>query len=157
MNDQRRYKYLVLGRDKSYFVKTTLILPMIRKLKCSAIDLLFFVGHVFQDSRHTFVLIDTNCAPVLADLLFYSYKKDFIQGLLKKKLTRSFNFTFRYIDDVISLNNSRYCDLVLVADRSASYIELHLEIDDENRLFKNETLQQRRRIQFSHCEPSIYM
>jgi hypothetical protein len=33
------------------------------------------------------------------------------QGLLKKnekKLARSFNFTFRYINDVLSLNNSRF-------------------------------------------------
>ena len=46
----------------------------------------------------------SNCAPLLADLLFYSYEADFIQGLLKKKkqkkLARSFNFTLRYIDDV---------------------------------------------------------
>jgi hypothetical protein len=26
----------------------------------------------------------SNCAPLLADLLFYSYEADFIQGLLKK-------------------------------------------------------------------------
>jgi hypothetical protein len=30
----------------------------------------------------------------------------------EKKLARSFNFTFRYIDDVLSLNNSRFCDFV---------------------------------------------
>jgi hypothetical protein len=53
----------------------------------------------------------TNCAPLLADLFLYSYEADFIQGLLKKhekNLARSFNFTFRYIDDVLSLNNSRF-------------------------------------------------
>ena len=36
-------------------------------------------------------------------------------GLLKKnqkKLARSFNFTFRYIDDVLSLNNSRFGNFV---------------------------------------------
>jgi hypothetical protein len=47
--------------------------------------------------------IGTNCAPLLADLFLYSYEADFIQRLLKKnekKLARSFNFTFRYIDDV---------------------------------------------------------
>ena len=57
----------------------------------------------------------TNCAPLLADLFLHSYEADFIQGLLKKiekKLTRSFNFTFRYIDDVLSLNNSRFGDFV---------------------------------------------
>jgi len=53
----------------------------------------------------------TNCAPLFADLFLYSYEVDFIQGLLKKKekkLVRSFNFTFRYIYDVLSLNNSRF-------------------------------------------------
>jgi len=30
----------------------------------------------------------------------------------ENKLTRSFNVMFRYIDDVISLNNSRYGDFV---------------------------------------------
>jgi hypothetical protein len=30
----------------------------------------------------------------------------------EKKLTRSFNFTLRYIDDVLSLNNSRFGDSV---------------------------------------------
>jgi hypothetical protein len=52
-----------------------------------------------------------NCSPLLAALFLYSYEADFIQGLLKeneKKLSRSFNFTFRYIDDVLSLNNSRF-------------------------------------------------
>ena len=50
-----------------------------------------------------------NCVPLLTDLFLYSYNADFIQGFLKKnekKITRSFNFTFRYIDDVLSLNNS---------------------------------------------------
>jgi hypothetical protein len=38
-----------------------------------------------------------------------------LQGHLKKnekKLARSFNFTFRYIDDVLSLNNTRFGDFV---------------------------------------------
>jgi uncharacterized protein YaeQ len=44
----------------------------------------------------------TNCAPLLAELFLYSYEADFTQGLHKKnekKITRSFNVTFRYIDD----------------------------------------------------------
>ena len=64
----------------------------------------------------------------------------------EKKLARSFNFTFRYIDDVLSLNNSRLGDFVdriypieleikdtTDTDRSASYLDLHLEIDSEGR------------------------
>ena len=62
----------------------------------------------------------------------------------QKKLARSFNFTFRYIDDVFSRTNSRFCDLVdhiypimfeiknvTDTDMSASYLDLHLEIDCE--------------------------
>ena len=100
-------------------------------------------------NRQSALPIGTNCA-LLADLFLYSYEADFIQGLLKKnekKLARSFNFTFRYIDDVLSLNNSRFGDFVdriypiefeikntTDTDRSASYIDLHLEIDSRGRL-----------------------
>jgi hypothetical protein len=92
----------------------------------------------------------TNCAPLLAHLFLYSYEADFIQGLVKKnekKIARSFNFTFRYIDDVFSLNNSRFGDFVdriysieleikdtTDTDWSASYLDLHLEIESEGRL-----------------------
>ena len=71
----------------------------------------------------------------LADLFLYSYE------------ARSFNFTLLYIDDVLSLNNSRFDDFVdriypieleikdtTDTDRSASYLDLHLEIDSEGRL-----------------------
>jgi hypothetical protein len=101
------------------------------------------VGCVLQQTFG--ILIGTHCALLLADLFLYSYEADFIQGLLKKnekKLARSFNFTFRYIDDVISLNNFRFGDFVdriypieleikdtTDTDRSASYLDLHLEID----------------------------
>ena len=54
-----------------------------------------------------------NCGPLLADLSLYSYQAEFIQNLLKsgeKKLAKQFNLTFRYIDDVLSLNNSKISD-----------------------------------------------
>jgi hypothetical protein len=112
------------------------------------IDKIFviFGGRIFQQTVG--IHMSTNCAPLLADLFLYSYEADFIQGLLKKKrkkLCRSFNFTFRYIDDVLSLNNYRFGDFVdciypidleikdtTDTDRSASYLDLHLEIDSEN-------------------------
>jgi hypothetical protein len=69
-----------------------------------------------------------------------------VQGLVTKseKLARSFNFTLRYIDDVLSIYNSRFGDFVDriypveleikdTTDRSASYLDLHLEIDSEGR------------------------
>ena len=94
--------------------------------------------------------MSTNCAPLFSDLFLYSYEADFIQGILKqngKKLARSFNFTFRYLDDVLSLVNSKFGDFVdriypmeleikdtTDTDRSTSYLDLHLEIDSEGRL-----------------------
>jgi hypothetical protein len=92
----------------------------------------------------------TNYAPLLIDLFLYSYEADFIQGLRnknEKKVARSFNFTSRYIDDVLSLNNSRFGDfddriypIVLGkkdttdTDMSASYLDLQLALDSEGRL-----------------------
>jgi hypothetical protein len=89
------------------------------------------------------------CSPH-ADLFLYPYQADFIQRLRKKnrkKLARSFNFPFLYIDDVLSLNNSWSGDSV---DRiysieleikdttdttgSALYLDLHLEIDSNGGL-----------------------
>ena len=70
-------------------------------------------GRVFQQTGG--MPMCTNCALLLADLFLYSYEADFIQELLKqneKKRARSFNITFRYIDDVFSLNNSRFGDFV---------------------------------------------
>ena len=105
-----------------------------------------FGERVFQ--RTFGIRLGTICAPLLADLFLYSYEVDFI--LLQKnenKLARSFNFTFRYIDDVLSLNNSRFGDFIdriypieleikdtTDTDRSASYLDLHLDIDSEGRL-----------------------
>jgi hypothetical protein len=46
----------------------------------------------------------TNCAPLLADLFLYSYESEFLQKLVKNKKiheARAFNFTYRYIDDVL--------------------------------------------------------
>ena len=57
--------------------------------------------------------------------------------LVKRKEARSFNFTFRYEDDVLSLIN--YVDRIYPIEpditgttyifRSASYLDLHLEVD----------------------------
>ena len=83
-------------------------------------------------------------------IFLYSYEADFKKGLLKKnekKLDRSFNFTCSCIDDVLSLSNSSFGDFVdriypielemkdtTDTERSASYLNLHLEIDSEGRL-----------------------
>jgi hypothetical protein len=144
----------VLGRDISYFVKKnttkkfseTDIINMLQFL----IDNIFVIFDRLVFQQTVGIPMGTNCAPLLADLFLYSYEVNFIQGLLKKKekkLPRSFNFTFRYIYDVLSLNNSRFGDFVdriypieleikdtTYTNRSASYLDLHLKIDSEGRL-----------------------
>ena len=102
-----------------------------------------FGGKIFQQTIG--IPMGTNCAPLLADLFLYTYEAEFIQGLLQKgnkRLARSFNFTFRYIDDVLSLNNKNFDDYVHAiyppeleikdttdSPSSASYLDLSLSYD----------------------------
>ena len=65
-----------------------------------------FAGKVFQQIIG--IPMGTNCAPLLADIFLYSYEAEFTQSLLsagKKRLASQFNFTYWYIDDVLSINN----------------------------------------------------
>jgi hypothetical protein len=72
-----------------------------------------FGDQVFQ--RSIGIPVGTNCAPLLVDLLLYSYEAEFVQKLLQdnnKKLAVSFNNKFKYIDDVLSFNNHNFHDYV---------------------------------------------
>ena len=144
----RKYKFLVLGREVPYFVKEHSdsknknteddIINMLEFL----VDSIFVVlgGNVFQ--QIVGIRMGTNCAPLLADIFLYSYEAvfggvcvccplvfefsvgiggfviglgqisfffssyeaEFMQSLLstgKKKIASQFNFTYRYIDDVL--------------------------------------------------------
>jgi hypothetical protein len=79
------------------------------------IDSIFvsFGGTLFQ--QVVGIPMDTNFAPFLADLFLYSYESEFLQELVKDKKiheARAFNFTYRYIDDVLSINNSRFAEFL---------------------------------------------
>ena len=53
----------------------------------------------------------TKCGLLLADLFLQTCEADFLHGLLKNKdskLVQTFNSSIRYIDYVLSLNNSRF-------------------------------------------------
>ena len=72
-----------------------------------------FGGALFQ--QVVGIPMGTNCAPLLADLFLYSYESEFLQKLVKDKKiheARAFNFTYRYIDDVLSINNSRFAEFL---------------------------------------------
>jgi hypothetical protein len=70
-----------------------------------------FEDQMFQQSVG--IRMGTNRAPLLADLFLHYYEAEFVQKLLRdnnqKKIiiiiiTVSFNHTFRYINDVLSIN-----------------------------------------------------
>ena len=53
----------------------------------------------------------TNCASLLVDIFLYSYEPEFIQSLLstgKEQLASPLNLTYRYIDNVLSINNPEF-------------------------------------------------
>ena len=55
----------------------------------------------------------TNCAPLLADLFLYSYENEFLGNMINsghRRLGRSFNLCYRYIDDLIVFNNKKFLD-----------------------------------------------
>ena len=101
-----------------------------------------FTGMVFQQIIG--IPMGTNCAPFLVDIFLYSYKAEFRQSLLlagRKRLASQFNFTYRYIDDVLSINNPDlenylgqvYSPELEIKDTtegntSASYLDLLLSI-----------------------------
>ena len=113
-NGNRRYKYLVLGREGPYFVrehsdsKIKYTEEDITRMIEFLVDNIFvvFAGKVIQQIIG--IPMGTNCALLLADIFLYSYEAEFIQSLLstcRKRLASQFNLTYRYIDDALSINN----------------------------------------------------
>ena len=65
-----------------------------------------FGGQLFRQTIG--IPMGTNCAPLLADLLLYSYESELLDKLVKegkRKLARKFNLSYCYIDDLIAFNN----------------------------------------------------
>ena len=103
-----------------------------------------FCWRVFQQTIG--ILIGTNCVPLLADFFLRAYEADLFQELLKQ-LAQTFNSSFCHINDVLSLNNYRFADYLHIiypkelevkdtaeTQKSASYLDLHIEIDNRWRL-----------------------
>jgi hypothetical protein len=145
-------KFVVLGHNSTYFSnkiqkgKTCYSEEQVISMLEFLIDNIFvsFGGTLFQ--QVVGIPIGTNCAPLLADLFSYSYESEFLQKLVKDKKiheARAFDFTYRYIDDVLSINNSRFAEFLSLlyppeleakettdTTLSASFLDLYLEFDD---------------------------
>ena len=94
--------------------------------------------------------VGTNCAPLLADLFLYSYKNEFLDNMIKsghRRLARSFNLCYRYIDDLIVFSNKKFLDYpkeiypsklavekANKSDHLADYLDLTFIIDSGSKL-----------------------
>ena len=111
----------------------------------------FLVDNIFVVFQQIIgIPFGTNCAPLLADIFLYPCEEEFIQYLLstgRKRLASQFNFTYRYIDDVLSINKPDF-DIYLgqmyppeleikettESNTSASYLDLLLSIGMDGHL-----------------------
>jgi hypothetical protein len=105
----------VLGYNSTYFSnkiqkgKTYYSEEQVISMLEFLIDNIFvsFGGILFQ--HVVGIPMGTNCAPLLADLVLYSYESEFLLKLVKDKKfheARAFNFIYRYIDDVLTTQAS---------------------------------------------------
>ena len=54
------------------------------------------------------ILMDTNCAPLVADLFLFRYERDFMLSLSDNNQTdiiEAFNSNSRYLDDLLIIDN----------------------------------------------------
>ena len=115
-----------------------------------------FIYHIFVEFRCVVFQqtvgkrIGIYCDHSLADLFLHHYEADFLKNRIssgRKYVAKTFNFTYRYIDDVLSLNNHSFSDYVNliypgeleIKDTtdficSASYLDLNLNFDTQERL-----------------------
>ena len=57
----------------------------------------------------------TNCAPLVADLFLFCYERDFMESLSDDKqagVIDAFYTTFRYLDDILNINNVYFDNMV---------------------------------------------
>ena len=57
--------------------------------------------------------LDTNCAPLIADLFLYCCEREIMSNLQKSKpfdLIDKFNDTSRYLDDIFTINNPAFAE-----------------------------------------------
>ena len=109
------------------------------KMPALLVDSIFvvFAGKVFQ--QIVGIPMGANCAPLLADIFPYSIEAELIQFLLstgKKQLTSRFNFTYMYIDDVLSITTPEFDNYLgqMRATRPASYLDVLLSIGGDGQL-----------------------
>ena len=68
-----------------------------------------FGGRLFHQA--IIIRMRTNCAPLLVDIFLYSYENECLDDVIgsgHRRLARSFNLCYRYINDLIVFNNKMF-------------------------------------------------
>ena len=93
------------------------------------------------------IYMGTNCAPLVADLFLFCYKRDFMMSLSEDKqadVIDAFNTTSRYLDNISNINNVYFDNMVSqlnpselqlnkanTSDTEAAFLDLHLSISND--------------------------
>ena len=145
---------------------------------CLAIDFLIdniyvrFGSSVFRQVIG--IPMGTNSAPLLADLFLHTFEYDFMVKTMKHDITKAIQFsnTFRYIDDLFSINNvdfrnyisAIYPPKLQLTDTSTStevcYLDTHIKTGGTNTPFRISIYDKRddftfRIVNFPHMDSNI--
>ena len=153
-----RYTHIKITREKGYFTHDIngggepcrITFDNICRMAEFLIDNIFvqFGGRLF--CLVIGIPMGTNCAPLLTDLFVYSYENKFLDNMIRngpRRLARSFNLCYRYIDDLIVFNNKKFLDYLKEiypsqltvekankSDHLADYLDLTFIIDSGGKL-----------------------
>ena len=146
---------------------------------CLAIDFLIdniyvrFGSSVFRQVIG--IPMGTNSAPLLADLFLHTFEYDFMVKTMKHDITKAIQFsnTFRYIDDLFSINNVDFGNYISaiyppelqLTDTSTSstevcYLDTHIKTGGTNTPFRISIYDKRddftfRIVNFPHMDSNI--
>ena len=153
-----RYTHIKVTRVQGYFTpdinggcNNMYTADNICKMIEFLIDNIFmqFGGRLFRQAIA--VPMGTNCAPLLSDLfLENSYQNEFLDNMIKgghRRLAKSFNLCYRYIDDLIAFSYKKFLDYLKEiypfqltvekankSDHLAGYLDLTFIIDSGGKL-----------------------
>ena len=116
------------------------------------------------------IIFHTNSAPLLANLFLHTYEYEFIIKTVKGDITRElrFNKTFRYIDDLLCVNNDNFnkhineiypSELILknttTTPLETSYLDTTLNIGEGNGTVRISVYDKREDFNFPYLDSNI--
>ena len=146
---------------------------------CRAID--FLINNIYVRFGNTVfrqvigIPMGTNSAPLLADLFLHTFEYDFMLKTMKQDMSKAVTFsnTFRYIDDLFSVNNANFGNCVqeiypselelkntTVAENEVCYLDTKIIQGDDNTPYRISVYDKRddfsfRIVNFPHMDSNI--